>query len=745
VVPIADIPPQPRRGAILWPCASAVVTACIVVGAHAVSADVLTGLQAARHRAMVEFVHEQQRTRGRFDLWTFARPNPAQGQMPYDEIYNNYLLHVIGKARSEFNREEWFYQALCGVVAAEVDAFSGEPRVSGEQAHVLGGIQRLASLGAEIGDPQWVAEITGDPVVYQGLKPTVLAYADSIVRATALNQALHNATTILALHDDAKAVIMEPLLVTQHGIGVLEAIGASTGDADLAAACRRLKGELVDGQVDYVARVKARATQGELAGIAAGAVAKVGAKAGVTYLLGALGYQWGAAASVGAYAGSVFATFVAGTEVGLWLTGENAAYEHARLAHFADYIKPGLVDRWEKLLAQLDPGSAGICADFDRTCRALLLVAAYVQLEAARIKEAYDRAPLGALAGAYARLSAEPQLPLMTYRRWSTGEPFAEWLRLPGMDRGQPPTPPAAYAFVRDGYLFVSSQGTPDPQQVTAIGGCHSPAWARSGQLLAFVRNTKVMMSTAVGDAPAAEVWMCKPDGADMRCVVSSSVEGVGAGIWAVAWTPDDAAIIVCDCQWATSGGAWRVELSGEISAGPVSCNGLSEVDRPGVAFAIEKHDYTRGYGAEEIFLVDSYLRPQAYATELTDLFPSLSPRLRWAAVTGLGGSSAVLIENPVFEGPGWLERNASGDATTGNVCRPAGLPRRARSVFESDGRICGVSWSWDDQYVGFTVLEEQDTEGSGPGDFWVVETETGKAWCALRNVSDVAWRPTTQ
>jgi hypothetical protein len=610
----------------------AVSAASLVALAPEARSDLSAELLAARHQAMVEYVRGQQQARGCFTLLGFAMRSSAQGQMPWDEIHNYWVLHPIGRARSEGQREEWFYQALCGMLLAERDALSGDARLTGDTAHVLEAVRRFSSLGANLSDPQWVAALNGDPILRDGLRTTVLAYSESTHQAVTLNAAFEGVVAGVALADDARAILMEPLVVSQNGIAVVEAVGASTGDADLAAACRRLGQELETGQTDYLARLKAQAGQGQLVALAAEALAKVGVKAGATYLLGALGMGGAAAAQAGAVAGSVFAAFVAGVEIGLWLTGENAACEHARLAHFADYIRPGLLDRWDRLCVRLDPENEDLCSDFDATSRALILSAAYVQIEAARIKQAYASAPIPSFPKAYTRLQAEPGLGLIAYRRWSSGDVFGEYLRLGTSGEDKAVDLPAGIVFVREGDIYVCGPGASVPQRITTMGRCHSPAWSRDGTRLAFARDLDYTVPSALGDDAAGQVWVCQPDGEAPQLVAGSSRQWPAPGIWGLAWTPEGDAVIVQVVEWATSGGAWRVRLNGSITGEAVNCNGLDPVDRPGVAFAIEKHDYTRGYGAEEIFLADSYLRPQAYATELTDLYPTLSPGLRWAA-----------------------------------------------------------------------------------------------------------------
>lgn len=98
----------------------------------------------------------------------------------------------------------------------------------------------------------------------------------------------------------------------------------------------------------------------------------------------------------GTAAAAAIGAFVGGCEIGKLITGEDEAYEHARLAHFARFIQPGVAQQWSKLRRTGASGRDDL-ARMDATAQALLLLKAYVWREEASITGAYNRGLLGRL------------------------------------------------------------------------------------------------------------------------------------------------------------------------------------------------------------------------------------------------------------------------------------------------------------------------------------------------------------
>jgi predicted small lipoprotein YifL len=307
---------------------------------------------------------------------------------------------------------------------------------------------------------------------------------------------------------------------------------------------------------------------------------------------------------------------------------------------------------------------------------------------------------------------------------------------------------PEALAFVRDGNVFILFPENNSPAQVTTMGNCRAPAWRRDGDRIAWVRDTDKTIADARGEErPIAEVWVSDPTGTDLEKLTAGPANPVSA----VQWQEDGAGLIVVTPEFATSDGARLMNLHGLVSGEAVGCNGLWPAADPAAPYIIEQHDYTRGHGAEEIFLADHNLKRVGYAPELTDLAAAIEPGLGWAAIVEPDDANAdwasqkdrlYLLAGPQIEDASWLQKNAKGDAAAGKVVEAPGLPARAELVYETAKVIGEVTWSWDGKYVAFVESERTESADARNSVLYVIEVATRSVKPLLRNVSEPTWRP---
>lgn len=307
---------------------------------------------------------------------------------------------------------------------------------------------------------------------------------------------------------------------------------------------------------------------------------------------------------------------------------------------------------------------------------------------------------------------------------------------------------PEPLAFVRDGQIFLLAPENNAPARITTMGNCRAPAWRRDGQRLAWIRDTAKTVTDARGERrPVGEVWLSDPSGTDLKRLVAGSANPISA----VEWQEDGAGLIVVTPEFATSDGARLMDLNGLVAGKAVGCNGLWPCARASSPYIIEQHDYTRGYGAEEFFLLDSALKPVGYAPELTDLSVALEPGLQWAAIVEPDDANAAwadqrdrlyLLAHPRIEPADWLSRNAKGDAAAGKIVEAPGLPQRAELVYETARVITDVAWSWDGKYVAFVESDRMESADATHSVLYVVEVATRSVKPLLGNVAEPAWRP---
>ena len=307
---------------------------------------------------------------------------------------------------------------------------------------------------------------------------------------------------------------------------------------------------------------------------------------------------------------------------------------------------------------------------------------------------------------------------------------------------------PAPLAFVHKGDIYLAIVGEATAKPLTHFGNCRCPAWSRDGTQLAFVRDHKDMLDTGAGEAPAGEVWLCKADGSGARKLAESAKDRLGPGISGLAWDCDDKGIVAMAGLAATSGGLWHIALDGTVTGGKQGANMLQAVAS---GFAIAEHNYTRGYGAEEVFVIDGNLKQTGYATEMTDLFPVFSLDCALAAVVNPDNPKAdksdqkdciTLIAKPAFADAGWLEKNAKGDAAEGKIADPNGLPTRAVKAYESALPLGSLAFSPDGRRLAFVAEPRPGNEPSALAQVWLLDLRTREASLTLRDGAEPAWQP---
>jgi len=399
----------------------------------------------------------------------YAKRPENFGQTPFDLAFDEWL-HAPQKGIDELTREASYYRALYGLVMLEGEFDRGIAALTREQVDWLEGARIAEAQGANAVD--LLAAAAKDKALRKMLHATKRAtreavYSDPIITVVSYMDAINS---------DAETLMMAPLVSANHSVEIIQAIKASTGDAELARACDAVTRELTRGREEYASRLLVLAADGKLMPLLEEAAAKAslrGIGEAIGPLLKGLGMKASAGPAVGTALGSCFAAFVAGVEAGWWLTGETAAYEHARLAHFAAFIQPGLGERWFKLKGDLRPDDADLCADFDATTRALVLLNAYVNRETASMADAYAHAVVK-LSGWKSVSTLPMEGYLKTYRQWDSGELFARDddeeqvtagdLSTPGNSVGEKRTGPdgGTYVWVPPGSFMMGADDLGD-------------------------------------------------------------------------------------------------------------------------------------------------------------------------------------------------------------------------------------------------------------------------------------------
>ena len=357
------------------------------------------------------------------DQWAAVYAQPNSAPRLFDAIYASWP-HAIGRLRSEHDRAEWFYRALSALVKLQAnlvaDPQSGEISYLPDSVAVL-----LGKVGADDRAQSLSALAAGNPEL-QGvrLKACLLANSASVQKALALSQDLTALAGLSALNADQRTLFAAVPVASQESIDMLDALKASTHDPDVVTACDRLRKELESGRTDFVARAIALLKEGNLANNVLQRALKLGATEGLEALLGCMGVSAGAAAA------TVVGVAASGIQAALVLTGEDQAFEHARLAHFAGLLLPDLCAGWSRLRPTAAPDQPDACAALDATSRALLLVEAFENTEEGAIHSAYDKGLLTHLnlttpAAGWPPVTDNPY-PFL-YRQWRSGALFTDY------------------------------------------------------------------------------------------------------------------------------------------------------------------------------------------------------------------------------------------------------------------------------------------------------------------------------
>ncbi len=346
----------------------------------------------------------------------YAKRPQNWGEAPFDVVHNEWF-HVLRRGASNLTREASFYQALCGLLLMEAEFHGKEAVLTEQQVEYWERFQKMVAQGGNVAN---LYSEAGQNLELRGL----LGATDmSIAIGVGLQPLLKVFSVITAAKADSKALMLTPLVVSSHSIEIIEAIKASTGDAGIARACDGVLRELEQGRADYVSRLTDLAINGELSGLLANALANSSVNLAVRTLLSGLGMNAMTSGAWGQVGGSCFAAFVIGMDIGFWLSGETTAYEHARMAHFAAYIQPGLGERWLELSSEMSRGDLSVASGFDAATRALILLNAYVNQETAYMTQCYANAVVPVSCWQFAAT-----LPMEGYQRnygrWNSGELF---------------------------------------------------------------------------------------------------------------------------------------------------------------------------------------------------------------------------------------------------------------------------------------------------------------------------------
>lgn len=307
---------------------------------------------------------------------------------------------------------------------------------------------------------------------------------------------------------------------------------------------------------------------------------------------------------------------------------------------------------------------------------------------------------------------------------------------------------PSPLTFVRGGNVYLLRPDSPEPVAMTTQGNCRTPAWSRDGRRLAYIHDLAATVEDVRGEQkPVSEVWVTDASGGSRRRVPLAA----RTTIVEMVWTPQGDSLMVTTAHAATSDGAWRLGLDGKSHGEPVGCNRLQACDRAESPYILEEHDYTRGWGAEEVFLVGPDLKHTAYATEMTDLMPTVSPHLDWAALVEPDdpdrpwtdqSDRLYLAAAPRFEPPDWLSRKVGvGPEETPASMKPQ-LPSRSVLVFGSVRALHSLAFSWDGKYLAFVAEERSPDSGTAQCKLYIISVPDGAVKLIVEDAREPAWKP---
>lgn len=355
---------------------------------------------AFRGRAMCAYVHD-----GRADLIATWLDPSRVGEMPYDQVYGKWL-HSLGRTKDRLSvfRQERFYEAVKATAAMD-GRLNADAPLSERDAELvrrwLAGDDTLAQIAGKPG--QNLARIRAALLALEPVTRDVMVLRKGAPEA----------------QEDLAYLVTLPLVVSERGRQVVAEIRQSSADADLTAACDRLLQELETGRQDYVRKVLVTLADGQKVGWLR---KKLASAAATRLVVGPLLEVVGLGSIAGGPAG-VVAALLLGYDVAMTVSGEHEAYPHARLAHFADAIKPGLSVRWKGLCAGLSAADREACDRFDMTSQTAILLAALVNDEAQKTQAAYQKAMV-TLGEIPTMQPVEPEVFQRVYQQWLSGQAF---------------------------------------------------------------------------------------------------------------------------------------------------------------------------------------------------------------------------------------------------------------------------------------------------------------------------------
>jgi hypothetical protein len=331
-----------------------------------------------RNNAMAQYVSTTPRCGV---IGVYAREECTPESYSTEYVYGlPWHKYTLDRGIEMLSRQEAFYRALCGIVAMHQELLGNQPPINADSAKILDLIKSTSGVPDALNKA--VAE---GNINVRTLRKTMYAVNSAVKKACVADTALTAATGGLALASDVQALVASPMVASEQAADAIQAIRDSTRDADLLKACNRLLREIDVGKADYVARIKNLAMDGSLSRIARSEIVGSVAKASVASFLAKIGVK-----VAGGEVGLCIAAFTGGFDLGMWAFGDTAAYDHARLAHYAEYIRPGLSEYWRRKKDELDPASEESSRRFDSATRAVLLTRAFVGEEAHLMSQAYE-------------------------------------------------------------------------------------------------------------------------------------------------------------------------------------------------------------------------------------------------------------------------------------------------------------------------------------------------------------------
>lgn len=330
------------------------------------------------------------------------------GRAAFDEVYERWI-HSLGRARDSIPayRRARLYEALAGTISQR-SADGNEPLLQPSLPE--------PGLGAL---RQWIAGLGAASAVPERPLPVALPPRSLLL---ACDQAAAEALAGHSPEGELPDAALAPLVAAARARAVLAAIKSASTAPELTAACDRLLAELERGEKDYLQKVLVALSDGTLGRW----LTRQAASRGATWITRQLLSRLGMVTAAGRATNIIGALFL-GWDIAMTVTGESAAYPHARLAHFADQVRCGVAQRWEALRGELASSDAEVVVQFDSTTQAGLLLAAFVNREALAVQEAQAAAPVRLGSTATRKLANQAYLDGLA-RDWISGRALDRWV-----------------------------------------------------------------------------------------------------------------------------------------------------------------------------------------------------------------------------------------------------------------------------------------------------------------------------